>query len=841
MSNEKICEKTCDFCAKEGLPILPVRYAIAPDEAKAPKLSGLLEVKDADGKDIPLHGQAHYSTRLLRSGYLYVFDEARKRWDAYFVTAGGYFLPFDLRLPIPAVEKGREPCDAQGHREVASCITISSPKQATKVWMGFSDVEWTPAVLEMHAKPEYRKKHMRVFDVAAWLNTKEAKHATNIGKVAQTVCEYNGLALAQAFAYSPVPFVSRKPKAPLLINTANALSPGKGVVLALNDPAGIAMELSGLMSYRLNQFSNDPKHKRPLAVSNAIASLRQNIEKQGELEELKAAEQIQAQLLGDSYGTILWTESGKKLYEQADDVSAAQLDRARISAWNKYKEKYDEDARANFQKKFDAELRAFDDQKIAPLAVAHAEWMKSKRLAASFQGNFDAKDANSGVVYTECLSLCLGATQDKKACFDLYSEWLDGDLNDKSNLILRALLLNLDNAAEIVTKGTQVSVDPRGLPWDGMIGNVGKAMDHVLAGKPDILGKLITQLLGPFAKKLNSAAESGKLTRALVAAGVIAKSPIVPITVTGKLRDFQAEVLKQLLVARGETIPPHGMKAAIARELQLMEIRGAKLNGSSNKRFMVLIDLDTLKGVPANANQKAMAQALAKALVPVADMEKLELGRWRTSLAKGITRSKTASPFAFGALGAVAQWVALGKLSEDLDKAKKSKKGEFEAGFRYAAGWLAFGGTVAEQLGNALQKVPEVSLKYGKGLAKWAAEWLPRLGKFVGVVGAGIMAIWDVNTGISEWKEGNHGMAGAYFLAAAFGFGGAMVMLWAGAAATVIGLVLVICAILLSILIEFFKDNPLQDWLERSYFGRLENERFSSVDIEMAKLEEVVA
>lgn len=61
---------------------------------------------------------------------------------------------------------------------VASCVTIPDVKRATKVWFGFSDVQWTPAVIERHKGAAYRAKHMVCLDVQAWMGSKQNKGAT---------------------------------------------------------------------------------------------------------------------------------------------------------------------------------------------------------------------------------------------------------------------------------------------------------------------------------------------------------------------------------------------------------------------------------------------------------------------------------------------------------------------------------------------------------------------------------------------------------------------------------------------------------------------------------------
>ena len=181
------CEKKCEFCDKRGLPVMPVRYTIAPDGIGAPKLSSALN--DSDDTAFPPGGKMQYTRRLLRSGYLYVFDEARNRWDAYFVTSGAYFIRFDVDKPMPTAYGERVPCNCEGHSEVASCITIADPKNATKVWFGFSDVEWTPEVLKKHADPNYRKRHMQVLDVSIALAGGKQDYVKPIATLGETVTE----------------------------------------------------------------------------------------------------------------------------------------------------------------------------------------------------------------------------------------------------------------------------------------------------------------------------------------------------------------------------------------------------------------------------------------------------------------------------------------------------------------------------------------------------------------------------------------------------------------------------------------------------------------------------
>lgn len=225
MSNEP----TCDFCNKQGLPILPVRYAIAPVEAKAPRLGGRFKMSE----NVPLGRFVHYTTRLVREGFLYVFDEARKHWAGYYATETGHFIRFDISRPLPPALKTARPCSRSGHPEVAGCITISTPKQAGTVWLGFSESQWTPATLAKHQSADYRKRHMRAFDVRAWIGTQSADNAAKIGEVTQHVSEYAPDAVDSTFGFSAATFQSRRASAAGFVQAADRMLPGKGVILAL--------------------------------------------------------------------------------------------------------------------------------------------------------------------------------------------------------------------------------------------------------------------------------------------------------------------------------------------------------------------------------------------------------------------------------------------------------------------------------------------------------------------------------------------------------------------------------------------------------------------------------
>ncbi|WP_311767652.1 toxin VasX [Burkholderia sp. Bp8998] len=92
--------KGCPLCDRQSLLIYPVRYAIACPRgaAKAPALSGNFKI---DGRAPQAVASAKYTLRALRQGYLYTYDEKRKRLSAYMVLDDGslWYFPPDTTPP----------------------------------------------------------------------------------------------------------------------------------------------------------------------------------------------------------------------------------------------------------------------------------------------------------------------------------------------------------------------------------------------------------------------------------------------------------------------------------------------------------------------------------------------------------------------------------------------------------------------------------------------------------------------------------------------------------------------------------------------------------------------
>jgi hypothetical protein len=538
---------------KQGLPILLTRYAIAPAEAKAPEVnSGFI------APTIKLEAAAHYTQRLLRSGYVYQYNVATKKWKGYIVLENAYLMPFNIGKngpePIPASVSDKDrPCEPEKDGAIAGCVTIPY-SELGELWFAFSDVEWTQPIWQKHV--DNKGKNMRKVNVKAWRDGAEAPHATGIQDVAKHVVEYAAGVNKKGFDFSHADF-SERPRcvdfsplaaelgvpAPALFEAVNenklpsalnqtpagqalytkavtAASAGgkslkallsnrlespsvwlfhglarldpnnalpadkKGMILALEDPAGITWDLAELMDAQLKAFhaqkTGDGKndYARKLMCNAHILHLRDVVYETAQtdlIEKKKPTPNSEtwkrqqkylktlphAKFVGelDQHWEAPMDVEQKKRYDELGKPTAEELDKVAEDLWQtKYvkdgkDDRYNEVARAEFEKTYKEELTKFNTDYIAPLANAHYEWMKSDSLLNNFNDNYDFKVPPIGMLYTQMISWCIGSTADMSPCMGLYSDWLDEEKvprSDSRNLLGRALLLGRDDLAELL-------------------------------------------------------------------------------------------------------------------------------------------------------------------------------------------------------------------------------------------------------------------------------------------------------------------------------------------------------------------------------------------------------
>lgn len=310
----------CDFCHRFGLPILPVRYAVARTDVgspQPPEVSG-----DFLGEPLssqPLSDGQTYTMRLLREGYLYVFNESGGRWTGFAITKQGYLskyvdiahdelLAIDIQQqgPIdgklqPPPERTEFSCnDNPDHMYPGRCVTVPDAGNADKVYLVYSEVPWTKRVWKEHATNENgRRNQMRAVSLAQWKGG-SVRHAGNLNDISRHVAEASwpwsphpgveeksgaGTTEHTPFSFSQYPMNGIEEHVEGLLNWARTQTEESEIepmILALEDPSGITADLAALMSARNKEFHQQPDIQRRYELKSIIGSIEVAVREQAE-------------------------------------------------------------------------------------------------------------------------------------------------------------------------------------------------------------------------------------------------------------------------------------------------------------------------------------------------------------------------------------------------------------------------------------------------------------------------------------------------------------------------------------------------------------------------------
>lgn len=852
MSTAKLCANPCDTCEKQGLPLLLARYAILPKEAGAPALSGNLNDKILG--TIALGSHAAYGLRLLRSGYVYVYDE-RSYWDEYFVTADGFLSKLPPRpkavksRPAPRAEFA---CARSGAAPLAGVITIRNAKHAKAIWIGFSDVEWTDATLDKHNDATYRAKHMTRISITGG-KVSPQPHTAVLDQVDKVVPEFvftAGTVKKTVDPWAPFPFNSRLAIKDTFKEAVKKADPNKGAaIVALTDPVGLVQEIAAYMEVIKVTFMKNEAVAKPRFAASTIASLETAIKQQAKLSEIAAGEELARQAeAGPSAmypsNPALWGMQGD--FEQAKQWrtrTPESLQKVADAKWHAYthdpkgKLRFNEAASQAWLKTYNDGFKDFDAKSIAPLAKAHAAWMQHKCLSEHLCCSYDDSHPENGVAYTATLVDLLRYTTDKQSSYDLYLSWLKNGEFTPENLVMRALALNQKDLIEKIEKADASPVDSRAFPSDGVAAAIAAYMEKMPASANAQLTALLAGLSGPALKYWDDF-NAGKVgTKAAAALAAVTGKQIVRIPVVGNRGQFIQAYVEQLYRLDPElrTHPNH-LQKAVAAQVRLMEIEGVPMQAKSKLGWYVLLDRKVVADATLkNLSGQALADELRKVVQKPADLRKLDLER-AINMREGAMKIGTALS------GVLLIWNYT-KLMDDAENAMSHEKTESIA--KLWAGKAAIGGFVSEQVGNQLEKLGEARLRNMMGrVGAYVPRALQVFGRFAGF-GVGVfLGIWDLSNSAKKYQEKDFGLSGAYFLSGVAGIGVsaamfAVAMGWI--ALGPIGWLLVGIGVLIWLAAAFFiethKDNKLQEWLSRCFFGT-GSEKYldSKTEVEQYKL-----
>lgn len=318
--------------------------------------------------------------------------------------------------------------------------------------------------------------------------------------------------------------------------------------------------------------------------------------------------------------------------------------------------------------------------------------------------------------------------------------------------------------------------------------------------------------------------------------GGIAEAPVIEVQVTMSKSRAIAELTARMTSLNPKVGELRELNRAIDIQMRKAKIFGVPVDGTGQFRYLITADPRVVEDFPGVDVQGRARRFAEDALLTESDRQRMTRLRWRRLLpgAAGL-----------GVATGILQVVALGKLADDLDRSMEHEHNENQ--WRYSAGVAALAGTLAETTGRWSESAAGAANRLARFVERHVGRALRLVGKTLGI-GAGLVsALWDFRRGGKELSE-NNGWVGAMFiasgfasLAAVFAFSkmGAALL---GAASTGVGIILVVAVLVIAVLIEVFKDNTLQDWMERCYFGNFaERDRYEDPDIEIRELDMALA
>jgi hypothetical protein len=866
--------QTCPFCDRTGLPILPLRYAVVrADKGHAPDI-----VAPFNAGEIALPANnAKYALRVLRPGFLYTFDEARGEWSAYVVNSKAYLYQFDFHANSPPQVPDKafsEACKRKGDPYIARCITVKDAAHASNIWLGFSEAMWTQDVRDNHASESYRKKHMRCIRMSDVRDQKTIPHVDKLGKLKQ-VAEFTRTLssgtdkerkgridwhemlplnarilqevtvvhdLALGFSHQPLNQLGDEAQG-LTDWAARAAKPYQPLMAALDDPAGIATELALLMQLRSQIFMHDETEDkgrlRKTALSVAIEQLKDAVKTQAQQDHIDSTEQA-AVKVETGYPTVSpmggWVPGDAQFAAKLRVIPREKLQEVGDDAWKKYDEMYSEPNRVDWQNQFNTALQEFDEKILTPLALAHRDWVKSDPIANYFDCNFDVKVVSSGLVYTIVFGQCIAGTQDKKCSADLYTDWLQGSLTDKRNLLLRAVCLNQDVLAKDVEEASKSAVTWAGLSWDKLLG-IGKTVsDELLDSQKGEVGRLTSLVAGAITATLKKVGENNRIYSGLVALGVMARSPFVPVTIEGSKKAFRSLLIRNMLKMNGaaKSISKNQLEKAVADELRRQEICGVDTKGTDKKTWLLMIDPDQASRMPKGLTAEGQAKWLASSIHTPEQVNELNLTRFRETVSQGSERVKGNMPFGFAVLALLANAWAMQSILEEDEAALAQHKDETRRRIYVQAIWVV--GATADAIEAGLKRLAFGGVRFGQATVETATIIFGGVGKVFGVCGAVLMAVLDAQRAYQEGQAGHKGGAIAYTVSALLGGMATTILLfgWTGWGLLVVGVMFVWAFVM-----TFLVNNKIQDWLELCYWGKTNNpgKRYQAMEVEMQQLE----
>lgn len=840
----------CRFCQRRGLPILPVRPAIMSQHDILPVMPESIQVP------IPAQGETAYTLRLMRSGYLNIWDEFGKAWINYFVTEGGFYYPLPENGDVPdEIASGKiKPCiDQPEELAKASLVTLPVMPDGMKnglFWFAWSEVKWTETIRKQFEDKSHREQYMQPFDMDAWLNTQSAAQALPLSQLEQTVADYSQhvkksqmwkwsaliaqLDLLEGLKTLVYPITSKfRPIATgqQVETTARQDLHPNGALLVLQDPTGILKDLPTLIQYELDKnVYQRPDIKREVALYGAISSLKSGMRTDFERQYTETTQRNDRLARGGIRDYLHYRDQPvpETIYTPGRD---SRMSSEADANWAKYQQYYDPEAVENFGAQFKLTLKEYNNRVVSPRTKLYVDWFQSPALMHYFQQHFDTDDLLSGIAYTSIVSYCIANMMDKKGSHDYFSRMLIRPLSDPLNIVGRGLIFNQDTLSAKIDDAVQhqkietvqfkafdvlqsLAVDKFTLPWAGLADAFSKVIEPQRVTSENVMVVFLGRLAALTMKAFDDLMSTPKVYAFAVAMGIFKNKEIIRVTAQAEFQHF-AKNVSNTLIRLGDmngSLNESEILRLVHSELKRLKVLGLPMQNSRLLKYCVDVDINELAQIRA-LPPKQIERALVKRLRLPSKTDMAHFADWTYFITTG--RGKAGVVVSAGGLSVILQTLALFH-SADLDDKKTLSDDQLEAHSRYYSGVVGIASSAIGMFDVSVQRfalLPRLQTLP-------AYKTLTTLGVRLGV-GAGIVAVaFDIVHAIDESEKNNDGLAIAYLMSSISGLWLIAAML--STAVPVFGTVIaVLIALGTAIFIAYQGQDNLQKWLERCLWRRV--------------------
>jgi hypothetical protein len=831
----------CSMCKKTGLPILPVRYS-AVAATKAHDISGLPKLMGSTFGDKVVGvaaKKANYVLRSVRFGYINVFYPKKKKWQVFAVTQEGYIFEVPLDLELNRSQEPPFSCVQPGHIQLAQFITIDDAPNAGTVYLAFSDERWDKSVREQYTSnvEGCRDKRMQPFNASGWFNGKTHQpHAELIDSGLNLVAEYHANA-GKYVAVSAFPFTDRSAQLTDLKQSMNKLVPHKGLVFALWDPVGITMELN--IEQKAAFGAAMKSSEWPVWTESAINGLKAAVQEQAEADTNRSADMMDGMTADGLAGSVIF-DHGKLLGKTLDDSQArrpAEIELAREDAWKPYTLRYSEKAieskKAELQKALDKE----NTETLTPLSADHSAWLQSDAFQAVFEFDYNPLSVAAGTRYRTTFLDCVGGSSDRTEALDALTKWANGSVLDRTNPLMRAMVLNNQPLAEKVAENL-------GTPWEELREPIGKLIEAYskalkaeevkLPGTLDAAYKsgarFFHELGAPIAKVVTASMDGAAGKAAVLVMSMSSGRRVVVRPVTGTTKQWIATLARQMyeMMPAKQRPSMSSLKASLSKQFQVKD------DGKTTIKVpqFIIVDTDNLGQLGKGMNVNDVSSKLFNSKAPIVLTEEVVEANF-------VPKFKMAAQgeLGFSAISAVLNLINWQYASKDLLKA--TEENHPEARNKVIGAIVATIGAGFQVSGNALKVAGEIRVSLAARVGA-TAEVLEIAGRWIGAPAAAIGVYYDWQHSTEERKKGNTVLTILYFSSSV-----ASLALIGAALITFLeplALPLLILLAVIGVLIMFFKERELKDWLSQSYFGVEAKKRgFPSLQAEQSGFKSVTS